>query len=116
MNRWEKSYIIFYCIYMILYLCVVFIGLIRSGDIDPMTFHIILPFHLLGMAMGILLYIIVIRDIYLRSFPNPNTKVTWTILVLMFWPSIFAYLYKNGFRSRETLPTPKHPLQADHSG
>jgi len=52
--------------------------------------------------MGLPLYIIVIRDIYLRSFPNPNTKVTWTILVLMFWPSILAYLYKHGFHPRET--------------
>lgn len=115
MNRWEKSFIVFYLTYMIVYVCV-FIGIIGSGDISPTTFHTILPFHLFGMAMGMPLYIIVIRDIYLRSFPNPNTKVTWTNLVLMFSPSIFAYLYKNGFRSRETLPTPKHPLQADHSG
>ena len=110
MNRWEKSFIVFYFTYMIVYVCV-FIRIIGSGDTDPTTFRTILPFHLFGMAMGIPLYIIVIRDIYLRSFPNPDTKVTWTILVLMFWPAIIAYLYKHGFHPRLTLPLDQQPLE-----
>lgn len=109
-NRWEKGFIVFYFMYMIFYVCV-FIGIIRSGDMDPATFHTILPFHLFGMAMGLPLYIIVIRDIYLRSFPNPNTKVTWTILVLVFWPAIIAYLYKHGFHPR--VPRPLHQLPGE---
>jgi hypothetical protein len=98
MGRVEKSFVVFYWCYMLVYVCC-FIVVSVSGEIERWAPRI-LPFHFLGMAMGIPLLIILFRDLYKRDFPNPNSKVTWAILMLMFWPSIFVYLYKHGFRPR----------------
>jgi hypothetical protein len=99
MNRAEKAFVLFYWTYIASYACV-FVWSAVSGRLDLET---ILPFHFFGMAIGLVLLIIVFRDLYKRDFPNPNSKVTWTILMLMFWPSILVYLYKHGFRPRPTV-------------
>lgn len=98
MNRVEKAFTIFYWTYLVIYLCC-FIGVGVSGNF-PQHFYTIMPFHIFGMVIGIPMLIILFRDLYKREFPNPNTKVTWTILFLQFWPSIPVYLYKHGFRPR----------------
>ena len=95
MNRGEKAFAIFYWSYIAIYVpC--FIAMIVSGAMDR-YFFTILSFHLFGMLIGIPLLSILIRDIYLREFPNPNSKVTWVIAILVFWPSIPFYLYYHDF-------------------
>ena len=106
MGKWEKCFCIFYLLYMLVYIPV-FIGLGVTGE---MSFDLIFPFHMLGMALGLIFLIVVIRDIYKRDFPNPNSKVTWTILILMFWPSIFVYLPKYGFKPRPKQTTVNSPI------
>ena len=93
MNKIEKFICVAYWPLAIIYIPFFF-------TILPQYSHILIFLHLSLMAFGLLLLIVIIRDIYKRDFPNPNTKVTWTILTLMFWPSIFVYLYKYGFRPR----------------
>ena len=98
MNRYEKAFTIFYWTYTLSYLCCFFTLFLT--DPQGRYFHIVIPFHFFGMAIGLPMLIVLFRDLYKRNFPNPNTKVTWTILFLMFWPSIPVYLYKHGFRPR----------------
>lgn len=93
MNRAEKAFVFFYAAYMMAYIPCFFL-LVADH------FWQIMPFHFFGMALGIPLLVIVFRDLYKRPFPNPNTKVTWAILMLTLSPSIIVYLYKHGFRSR----------------
>ena len=100
MNRAERLFVIFYWTYMLLYACC-FILLVTTGWIVR-WFPVVMPFHFFGMFLGIPLLFVVFRDIYKRDFPNPNMKVTWTILILMFWPTILVYLYKHGFRTRQS--------------
>ncbi len=98
MDHAEKTFVIFYWTYIVLYL-VCFFSLAATGRMEHCFFYV-LPFHFLGMFLGIPLLVIVIRDLYKRDFPNPNTKVTWAILMLLLWPSILVYLCKHGFRPR----------------
>lgn len=51
----------------------------------------------------ILVYItaFIILAVTKRALPNPNQKVTWTILISMFWPNVFVYLPLHGFRPRQ---------------
>jgi len=93
MNRFEKGFLIFYWLYLLAYIPCFFLF---AGQ----HFVEILPFHFFGMAVGIPMLIIIFRDVYKRPFPNPNTKVTWIIFMLLFWPSILVYLYKYGFHPR----------------
>ncbi len=101
MSRSERAFVIFYWAYMLVYV-VCFVGLAIAGLLNRCFFYV-MPFHFFGMFLGIPLLVVVFRDIYRRDFPNPNTKVTWAILILMFWPSILVYLYKHGFRPRPTI-------------
>lgn len=98
MNRAERAFAIFYWVYIIAYIPCFLLFM-------PSSFFEMLPFHLFGMVIGVPMLVIVFRDLYKRDFPNPNSKVTWAILMLMFWPSIPVYLYKHGFRLRDTRPT-----------
>jgi branched-subunit amino acid ABC-type transport system permease component len=103
-NRAEKAFVVFYFAYLAVY--VLYVVLLHlSHYFDQYFFVLVLPFHFFGMAIGIVMYVIVIRDIYKRTFPNPNSKVTWTLLVILLWPSILVYLYKHGFRPRVAFPT-----------
>lgn len=93
MGRSEKAFVFFYFAYMLAYAPCFFL-------LMPRYFWQLLPFHFLGMFLGLLLYIVVFRDLYKRDFPNPNSKVTWAILFLALWPSMIVYLYRHGFQPR----------------
>jgi hypothetical protein len=94
MNRFEKRFVIFYWVYILVYIPCFF-------ALVPQYWLQLLPFHFLGMVMAIPMFIIVFHDLYKRHFPDPNSKVTWAILMLVLYPSILVYLYKFGFRPRE---------------
>jgi hypothetical protein len=93
MSRGEKAFVLFYAAYMLAYIPCFFLLL-------PRYVWQVMPFHLFGMLLGIPLLIIVFRDLYKRQFPNPNTKLTWAILIFVFWPSMIVYLCKHGFHPR----------------
>jgi hypothetical protein len=93
MNKAEKAFCVLYIVYMLIYMpCFILLM--------PRHFEAVFPFHILGMFLGLVLIIIVMRDIYKRDFPNPNTKVTWTILIFVTGIAIFPYLFLHGFKSR----------------
>jgi hypothetical protein len=93
MNKAEKAFCVLYIVYMLIYMpCFILLM--------PRHFEEIFPFHILGMFLGLVLIIIVMRDIYKRDFPNPNTKVTWTILIFVTGIAIFPYLFLHGFKPR----------------
>lgn len=60
----------------------------------------LLALCLLGMIVNVALLFIVLRDIFLRPFSNPNMRFVWVALVLFIWPSIVYYLFQHGFRPR----------------
>lgn len=55
------------------------------------------------MVLSLCFIVVVVRDIFKRNFKNPNSKAIWAILVIMFWPSVFIYLPKYGFKSRDEI-------------
>jgi hypothetical protein len=57
--------------------------------------------HFLGMALTIAAFVLTIRDLYKRSFPNPNQKLTWLLLIT--WTGGIGwliYLFKYAFKAR----------------
>lgn len=60
----------------------------------------LLAICLLGMVVNIGLMVIVLRDIFLRRFNNPNMRLIWIAVVLFIWPSIVYYIFRHGFRPR----------------
>lgn len=70
---------------------------------NPESFDRIVPFHIFGMILSLCFMIVIVRDIFKRNFKNPNSKTTWAILVIMFWPSVFIYLPKYAFKPRDVV-------------
>ncbi|VVS91826.1 ankyrin repeat domain-containing protein [Desulfoluna spongiiphila] len=95
MGKLEKFIVIFTGLYIAVYTYFFF-----NIDIFENGFEKILPFHFFGMFLSLVFIVIVVRDIYKRSFENQNSKTTWTLLVILFWPSVFVYLPKYGFKPR----------------
>jgi len=60
----------------------------------------LLAICLLGMVVNVGLMVMVLRDIFLRRFDNPNMRFIWIAVVLFIWPSIVCYLFRHGFRPR----------------
>lgn len=96
MGKFEKSFIVFTLLYIVGY-SIFFFNAMSNLD----NFQKILPFHFLGMILSLSFIVIVIRDILKRTFKNPNSKVMWSLLIIMFWPSVFIYLPKYGFKPRD---------------
>ena len=102
MNRLEKAFVIFYWVYMAIYVpTFIAVALTTNGS----AILYLLPFHFFGMLLGLVLLYVIFRDLYERRFEDPNDKVTWTLAILLFWPSIFVYLYRHGFRKRSSKTT-----------
>jgi hypothetical protein len=101
MGKFEKFFVIFSLLYIMIYSVFFF-----NAMSTPENFEKILPFHFFGMALSLGFIIIVIRDIVKRTFKNQNSKILWSLLVIMFWPSVFIYLPKYAFRSRDEIQEP----------
>jgi hypothetical protein len=96
--RWERVVTVLCLAYVVVY------GVFFIAVFDTRTMFenpLIFPLHLLGMALSLVMIILVVRDVYKRSFLNPNAKTTWALLIV--FGHIFAipiYLWKYGFRPR----------------
>jgi len=99
MSRIEKQLIIFYWAYIAIYVPV---SLAQALFLNFDAIPYLLPFHLLGMLMGLGVLFCVIRDVLDREFPDSNTKVAWMIAIVAFWPAMLLYLYRYGLDDRTT--------------
>ena len=60
----------------------------------------LIPLSLAGILINVGLMFVVLRDIFQRHFTSQTSRYSWAILVLLFWPSVFYYLPKYGFKPR----------------
>lgn len=96
MSTLERRFVIWTLLYLAAY-GVAFLGFGVTALVtrDPMTWlngylHVVLPLHLLGMLQNFVALILTIRDLYLRPFPEPNDKLTWSLLI--FWTGGIGWL------------------------
>lgn len=94
MNTFEKTFS---------FLALLFeIGLISFFLIWPQfqRLSILLPASFFGLLVNTGLIFLIFRDIYLRSFTNPKTKIFWVVIILLIWPASLVYLLQHGIRKR----------------
>lgn len=60
----------------------------------------LLPASGLGLFVNVILMFMVFRDIFSRQLPGRFGRISWTALLLIFWPAILVYLPLHGFRRR----------------
>jgi hypothetical protein len=55
---------------------------------------------LIGVVVNMGLMVVVLKDLFARSFTDNNYRYFWLAAILLFWPSIIYYLVRHGFRPR----------------
>ncbi len=104
MNKSEKAFMIFCLLYSVVH--IPFLMYVTKAIAPALLLtQVLCVSHGLWIVLLIAAFILTIRDLYKRSFPNPNSKVTWVlIIVLTSGLGLFLYIFKHGFRPR-TLPS-----------
>lgn len=99
----ERAIVIGALVYMALYVPYFFVQMYRSEHGVPVSPLAIFPFHFLCMALNVVAVILTIRDLYLRPFANPNSKLTW--LLLIHWTGgigWLVYVFRHALRPRNS--------------
>ena len=94
MNIFEKAFALFAVAFAI--------GLITALLLVPglRQMDFLIPACSLGFIINIGLMFIVLRDIFLRHFPDQNAKYLWLAMILFVWPSVIFYLLRYGLKPR----------------
>jgi hypothetical protein len=100
MGRFERAFVLWSLVYLVVYGFVFTVVAVRQDE----RFDSLIPFHILGMVQNFAAFLLTIRDLYRRDFSNPNSKLTW-LLMMFFTGGIgwFVYLYLHGLRPRPSL-------------
>ena len=110
MRGLEKAFVLWALGYTVVYLCLFVSAAIAQSE---RAFVALLPFHFLGMLQNVIAFILTIRDLYRRPFQNPNSKVTWTLLILctggIGW---VVYIFRHALKPRPDALTPSGSLAA----
>lgn len=76
----------FAIVYMLIYIPIsVYMGFFlnqTSRKPGEEIFYWWMGFHFFGMLMNLTALVLTIRDLYLRPFPGPNDKLTWSLLII----------------------------------
>jgi len=101
MGRLERWFLYVYGIALMAYIpC--FLSLApKFGEVGSRGFWAIVTAHVTLMFMGLLTYVIVLRDLYKRTYMTANQKLTWGLWMLLFSPLIIAYYVKHARYPRE---------------
>jgi len=101
----ERFIVLWALLYMAVYIPFFFAALHLIPGQRVFTF--ILPFHFLGMAQNLVAFIVTIRDLYKRTFPRENQKLTWLLLIVctggIGW---IVYIFKHGLKPRDPANAP----------
>lgn len=95
MNTWEK-----FCSLTAVVFALALVAILLIFP-EARQFNRLLAIGLAGIVVNVILMFVVLRDIFLRRFHNPNMRFVWIGLVLFFWPSIVYYLFRHGFHPRD---------------
>ena len=101
MHRTERVIVITALVNMVIYIPIFFSLFFCSPVEMARRLYWLLPWHFAGMGLNLVALILTIRDLYLRPFKNPNTKLTWLLVILQTggigW---LIYVFRHALRPR----------------
>lgn len=106
MNRLERTIVLVALCNMALYIgTMVVVGILSATNPAPPGSELF-AWAIFAVFLNYTAMIVTIRDLYLRSFNNPNDKLTWLLLMMLTggigW---FVYLWRYAFRPRPSVPS-----------
>jgi hypothetical protein len=97
-------------VYGLLFLSVFARAMIIGDQYFPL---VIIPLHILGIALGLVAFGVTLRDLYLRPFPKRYWKFIWFFLIIYTGGIAWCvYIFKHAFKPRNSLELPAQALAA----
>lgn len=101
MNRFEKTIVIGFLVYVAAHVVYYVIQMYQDPAGAGVVLGEVFPSVLFAMSFDLAAFIVTIRDLYLRPFPDPNSKLTWLLFILctggIGW---VAYVFRHAIRPR----------------
>jgi hypothetical protein len=102
MSRFERAFVLFHLVCSAIYLPCFFVLAARLRH--PLHLTIFFTVHLTLMLLGLVVCIIIIRDLYLRNYFTANQKLTWGLLFCLLSPSMWVYFFRHAWKPRALEP------------
>jgi hypothetical protein len=100
MSRLERLLVVSHLVGVVLYVPWFLASAPRTGfAVGPWT--MLLSVHFVMMFLGLVVFIVIVRDLYLRDYFTPNQKLTWALLFCLLAPSIWVYFFRHAWTPRE---------------
>lgn len=61
----------------------------------------LLAVHFSLMLFGLVVFVLIVRDLYLREHFTPNQKLTWGLMFCLLTPSIWVYYFLHAWKPRD---------------
>ena len=109
-SRSERILVLFHLGYLLIYIpCFVIYVHLSAGSAGlPPGFTALMAAHFIGMFLGFLVFVVLIRDLYLRRNLSANQKLTWGLLFVLFCPSIWVYFFRFAKEPRADAGDPQY--------
>ena len=107
MSRFERALVLFHLVSVAIYLpCFFAIPglLVEENAAFPVQVAIFFSVHFTLMLLGLAVFIVIIRDLYLRDYFTANQKLTWGLLFCLLSPSIWVYFFIHAWKPRSMGP------------
>ena len=76
-----KASLVLMAVYVPVFLLIFLYLLLTGNEQSDWILLIFIP-HIILMVLNLLAFILTFKDLYRREFENPNSKLTWTLLIL----------------------------------
>jgi hypothetical protein len=104
MSPWERALVLLHLGGIVIYVPIFVASAVFGGfAAGPPTTLIVV--HFLLMALGLVVFVAIVRDLYLRDYFTPNQKLTWGLLFCLLSPSVWVYFFQHTWRPRNAMGT-----------
>ncbi len=103
MSRFERLLVLFHLVGLLLYVpCFFATAPHMEFGFGPWT--LLMTAHFLMMFLGLVVFVVIVRDLYLRDYFTANQKLTWALLFCLLTPSIWVYFFRHAWKPRNRVP------------
>jgi len=99
MSRLERSLVLVHLTAAVVYVpC--FFAAVPHVEFGRGSWTTLMTVHFSLMFLGLVVMVVIIRDLYLRDYFTPNQKLTWGLLFCLLTPSIWVYFFRHAWKPR----------------
>ena len=105
MSRFERLLVLAHLVGVVLYVpCFVAAAWRMQVDFGAPAWTVLMTVHFFMVFLGLVVFVVMVRDLYLRDYFTANQKLTWALLFCLLTPSIWVYFFRHAWKPRNRVP------------